>query len=259
MVYSDKPRLAGLPLGRSGVAFELKRPARENTRVHVGSWLVSTAKNSAVLVARGRVSSYETAVRAALPRAEHALDKMSVRGIDDLLLAKADDEYVAWWRSSYGTTLRIVSTSFQTLGTINFTATLRDAAGRIVKSPKAPKLPWHQSYRFFRLSQTTTDLFDAYRNAYLALESILADQTPQRRRAPGQKGEQEGEWLQRALLATGVNLAQFIAAPPGTEPLRCMTQSIETSVCAYSTPSPTAIRSCRGIAGWPMACARASS
>lgn len=215
---NKNPKLAGLSLGRSGVAFELNRPARENTRVLVGSWLVSTAKGSAVLVARGRVGSYEAAVRAALPRAERALDKLSVRGIDDLLLSKADGEHIAWWPSTYGTTLRIVSTSLQTMGAMNVKVTVRDAAGRIVKPAKAPKLPWHESYRFFRLSQTTTDLFDAYRNAYLALESILADCTPQRRRAPGQKGEKEGEWFQRALAATGLDLAQFVKVPPGAEP-----------------------------------------
>lgn len=212
------PKLAGLSLGRSGVAFELNRPARENTRVVVGSWLVSTARGSAVLVARGRVGSCEAAVRAAQPRAEHALDKLSVRGIDDLLLSKADDEHVAWWPSTYGTTLRIVSTSFQTMGAMNLKVTVRDAAGRIVKPAKAPKVPWHESYRFFRLSQTTTDLFDAYRNAYLALESILAYRTPQRRRAPGQRGEKEGEWFQRALMAAGIDLAQFVNVPPGAEP-----------------------------------------
>ena len=215
---SNKSRLAGLPLGRSGAAFELNRPAREHTRVAVGSWLVSTAKGSAVLVARGRVRSYGAAIHAALPRAEHALDKLSVRGIDDLLLSRADDEHAAWWPSNYGTTLRIVSTSFQTMGTMNFTVTVRDAAGRIVKPATARKVPWHGSYRYFRLSQTTTDLFDAYRNAYLALESILADRTPQRRRARGQKGEQEGEWFKRALVATGIDLAQFVDVPPGAEP-----------------------------------------
>jgi len=103
------------------------------------------------------------------------------------------------------------------MGVINFTATVRDAAGRIVKSPKPPKVPWHESYRFFRLSQTTSDLFDAYRNAYLALESILADRTPQRRKSPGGKGETEREWFQRALDATGVDLSQFVQVSPGQE------------------------------------------
>lgn len=44
-----------------------------------------------------------------------------------------------------------------------------------------------------RLSQATDDLFDAYRNAYLALESILSDVAPQ------DPNEREGDWFKRAL------------------------------------------------------------
>lgn len=210
-----QPKLAGLSLGRSGAAFDLSQPARENTRVAVGSWLVSTARGIAVVVARGRVHSYEAAVRAGLPRAEQALDKLSVRGIDDLQLAKAEHGHLAWWPSVDGTTLRIVSTAFQTMPSMNLTVTVRDSNGRIVRPSKPRTLPWHESYRFFRLSATTTDLFDAYRNAYLALESILATRTPQRQKAPGQKGEQEGEWFVRALTATGVDLGPFARGAKG--------------------------------------------
>ena len=214
---NESPRLAGLPLGRSGAAFELNKPANSSTRVRVGTWHVSTSRGSALVVARGRVGSYATAVSSAMPRAEQALDKLSVRGIDDLLLASAADEHLAWWPSVGGKTLRIVSTSFQTLPLMNLTATVRDARGRIVRQAPPRPVPWHPSFRFFRLSQTTDDLFDAYRNAYLGLEAILADRTPQRRKAAGQKGEQEGEWFRRALDATGVNLASFVTSPPGEE------------------------------------------
>jgi hypothetical protein len=104
------------------------------------------------------------------------------------------------------------------MGAMNLSVTVRDATGQLVKPSKAPRVPWHESYRFFRLSQTTTDLFDAYRNAYLALESILAYRTPQFRRAKGQKDEPEREWFLRALRATGVDLAPFVDVPPGSEP-----------------------------------------
>jgi hypothetical protein len=213
----NAPRLAGLPLGRSGAAFELDHPASANTRVRVGTWQVSTSKGSAIVVARGRVGSYETALSAAIPKAEQALDKLSVRGIDDLVLAGADHEHLAWWPSETGTTLRIVSTSFQTLSIMNLEVTVRDANGHIVRPAPPRPVPWHPSFRFFRLSQTTSDLFDAYRNAYLALEAILADQTPQRRKGPGQKGEQDTDWFRRALIATGVDLAAFVATPLGAE------------------------------------------
>ena len=63
--------------------------------------------------------------------------------------------------------------------------------------PRATK--WHESFRYLRLSQATDDLFDAYRNAYLALESILSTITPQKSKGPGKAGESEGQWLKRAL------------------------------------------------------------
>lgn len=214
-VLSAAARLGGLPLGRSGAAFELARPARENTRVRVGSWQVATEQGSAIVVARGRVQGYDAAIRAGIARVEEALDKLSVRGIDDLALANADHEHLAWWPTPAGATLRIVTTWFQTMPTFHVTAEVRDARGRLVRPPRQRSMLWHPSFRFFRLSQTTTDLYDAYRNAYLALESILADRTPQVRRGPGR--EQEADWFRRALVATGVDLAQFVARKRGRE------------------------------------------
>jgi hypothetical protein len=214
---NSRGRLGALQLGPSGAAFELSHPAAENTRVRVGTWQVHTERQSAAVVARGRVRNYDGAIKAAIPRVEEALDKLSIRGIDDVALLKADHEHLAWWTTPAGRTLRIVTTSFQTLPTFRLSVEVRDATGRLIRPSPSQPIPWHPSYRFFRLSQTTTDLFDAYRNAYLALESILADRTPQRRRGPGQKGEQEGQWFRRALIATGVNLSRFVSRKPGRE------------------------------------------
>jgi len=76
--------------------------------------------------------------------------------------------------------------------------------------PAPPTPPtWYASFRYYRLAQNTDDLFDAYRNMYLALESILDSIASQGR-------ESEGDWLRRALAAVGgiVNLADF--APLGS-------------------------------------------
>jgi len=34
------------------------------------------------VVARGRIGGYDTAIKAAIPRVEEALDKLSIRGVD---------------------------------------------------------------------------------------------------------------------------------------------------------------------------------
>lgn len=127
------PRLGGLPLGPSGAAFELARPARVNARVRVGTWQVATELGSAVVVARGRVRGYDGAIQGGIARVEQGLDKLSVRGIDDAVLADADHEHLAWWSTDVGTTLRIVTTSFETFPTLHLTAEVRDARGRLVR------------------------------------------------------------------------------------------------------------------------------
>lgn len=102
-------------------------------------------------------------------------------------------------------------------------ATLKvtDAAGNVVPPAAPPLIAWHESFRYFRLSQTTEDLFDAYRNAYLALESVLSDIAPRPHNARGKPTESEGAWFKRALAEANqvVPLAPF--APPGSaDPVR---------------------------------------
>ena len=59
-------------------------------------------------------------------------------------------------------------------------------------SDRPDALEWDESLRYFRLSQATDDLFDAFRNLFLALESILSLKTPQ------QSEGSESKWLRRA-------------------------------------------------------------
>jgi hypothetical protein len=84
---------------------------------------------------------------------------------------------------------------------------VRDPEGNIV--PPAPVVPVHHiGFRFFRLAQVTDDLYDAYRNMYLAFEVLLSS------RFPVIKGEREGEWLARGLegASRDILLTDLVAA-----------------------------------------------
>ena len=102
---------------------------------------------------------------------------------------------------------------------------------------QTPHPEWQPSYRYFRLSQTTPDLFDAYRDAYLALESVLSDLAPQ------QAGERDRDWFLRALRATGVVLQQYIsqAGPASAEETlyQELYVSLRTTVFHAKTNRPT--------------------
>lgn len=98
---------------------------------------------------------------------------------------------------------------------LSATLTVRDAAGNILPPPPDPPAVWHESLRYFRLAQVTDDLFDAYRNLYLALESILDRIAPQKMKpggTPPKPDEGESTWFKRALGEANklVNLSPFV-------------------------------------------------
>ena len=66
--------------------------------------------------------------------------------------------------------------------------------------------------RYLRMSETTDDLFDAFRNVYLALESLLNRLQPRDLQSEG-----EGAWLRRALtwVHATVGLGSYLSAPAG--------------------------------------------
>lgn len=95
------------------------------------------------------------------------------------------------------------------------TGEVRDANGKLRPPTPEPRLQWHPSFRFFRLGQATTDLVDAFRNYYLALESVLSTLEPMQLRPNGTPREREIDWLNRALpkVATLVDISKY--APSG--------------------------------------------
>lgn len=81
--------------------------------------------------------------------------------------------------------------------------------GHLILGPTSTT--WDPALRYFRLSQVTDDLFDAFRNLYLAMECVLDAICPRPKRT------REGAWLRLALqraAAMGVDLNKY--ARPGT-------------------------------------------
>ena len=212
------PTLGDIPLllpssePSSGAAFELNKPAHADANVPIGPWEVEVRKGLKLVVARGGDDrSYEDAFRAGLLHAQQGLDLFCARGAGDLSITAFDEQHVAWWTEPR-LVVRVVSLAPMAIRIGPVTLEVRDAEGNLVPPSPGPPVVWHESFRYFRLSQTSDDLFDAYRNAYLALESILSDIAPQYLKSNGKPGEGEGQWFARALRAAGriVPLTDFV-------------------------------------------------
>ena len=201
----------------SGAAFELQDAARESELVAVDGWQAEVLQAQRIIVVRGGSERYyDEAFRTALVSAQKALDLMSMRGGNNLVIKAFDDEHLTWWVEAGEVVIRVVSLASIHIDTPPVTVSVTDSEGNAVPVLPTPSVVWHESFRYFRLSQTTDDLFDAYRNAYLALESVLSSIAPQLTNASGKVAEGEGSWFKRALAEANRILPLASFAPAGS-------------------------------------------
>ena len=64
---------------------------------------------------------------------------------------------------------------------MTMTATVTDPDGNVVQAQPPPTPLIHEAYRFIRMSRTSDDLYDSYRNLFLAFECLLSDIRPPQR------------------------------------------------------------------------------
>lgn len=169
------------------------------------------------------VTSYEEALDCSMDIAQRGLDMLSVRGIENLNTINISNEHLVWWAGAEGLTIRIFTIKGPDYF-VRLNIPLLAAKGEAVPAMVMP-MQGHDSFRYFRLSQTTDDLFDAYRNLYLALESILSDTVPI---VPG---ERETAWLKRAFVeVSDRGLFDFeLMMPTSAEPIDAAFQDIYAS------------------------------
>lgn len=140
-----------------------------------------------------------------LELAQQCLDLMSVLGRGDLVTKNATEEFIVSWRTSGQQRVQVMSTTTLSFTVSSPTLVVRNRDGNEVPQ-EAPRPEYHPAFRYFRLSQTSDDLHEAFRNMYLAFELLLSSRHQLRR------GERERDWLARALQATHneLDLGRFL-------------------------------------------------
>ena len=175
----------------SGVAFELNRPSDVDDIIDFeNGWQAEIRTGIQYLVVRGVLakSTYEEVYRVSYNYAQKFLDLLSVCKITKINLKNHTSSFLIWWRNQDGQNLQ-VRDILRGGSTVQITA--YDENGRDICSPISSS--YHPSYRYFRLSKESEDLFESFRNMYLAFENLLHDFTPKKPR------EGEGVWLKRGL------------------------------------------------------------
>lgn len=178
---------------RSGVLLPLTGSSTRNRRVTVTDDCAEVSTGASEVIIRfAQDNPPETLLDSAAVLAADALDILAAEGGPFVTLGPPNDFNLLWWTEGAERFARIVlPIAFRTR--VRCDVEVIPGVGRVLsQTPKPSPVP-HESLRYFRLSQCTDSLFDAFRNAYLALESILADIRPKAAR------EREREWLLAAL------------------------------------------------------------
>ncbi len=199
--------------GGQGAVFALSGNAKRNRCQPFGSWEAELRKDSPYVCVRGVVSNLNEPlsdlVEAADGVAQDFLDIVAVEERASLLVVEPHNN-VVWRTGPHGLKVQLTSsiTFSAELGDIKVSVT--DSMGQIRPDPPYVPPQHHFAYRYFRYSQAAQNLFDSYRNMFLALESLLDYVEPK------QSGEGETEWLKRALTTVvrlrGLSLAAFTKA-----------------------------------------------
>lgn len=192
----------------SGAAFLLAQNCNIDEIVRPNpDWEVEFRSNSKYIVARGiGASNSADAFNSAHEIVQQAFDLLSITGKADFSIHNAIDECLIWWREQSTQVLRIISVIDLPIAVGPANLIVTDENGNVIPSPVPPPTIYHESLRYFRLSQITDDLFDAFRNMYLSFELLLDYIEPKLR------GEREGRWIKRALnkINTSVPLSHAI-------------------------------------------------
>jgi hypothetical protein len=203
--------------GGQGAIFALSASAKRNRRQTFGAWEAELRKDSDYVCVRGSVLNLQEpladVIEAAHGVAEDLLDILAVEERNALLVIEPHNNLV--WRSG-PQGLKLQLTSGITFGAEGSGAlVVTNAAGEVIPDPPYMPPQHHFAYRYFRYSQAAQNVLDAYRNMFLAFESLLDYVEPK------QAGDGETDWLKRALTAAhaqGLDLSAF--AKPGSTDAR---------------------------------------
>lgn len=192
--------IGGIDLARadygSGAGFFLSAHPRFQLIEAVDSnWEAELRPQNPYIVVRTKCyfASFDELEVAAHEAALQALDRTCVVGNGAFTLRNYPSEYILWWSGADGLIVRVVTFTVQEARVGRASATVRAADGTIVPPSPTPPFEYHESMRYFRISQASSDLFDSFRNLWLAFESILSKHYPKR------KNERELDWLRRAI------------------------------------------------------------
>lgn len=197
----------------SGVVFSLENKSEidQVMQSNDSKWQIEIKKGYSSIIARFRdPQNYDDIVKYGYEQVQRFLDLLAVKKFGIFNIKSPRTNNISVYQDETGQFI-LRHFSIEPLNiTAGFTFEVRDKDGNLKPPPPIPEPKWTEAFRYYRLSQDSQNIFEAYRNLFLSLEAILNEICPRNPREP------EGGWLKRALsiLSTKVDYSHHV--PSGT-------------------------------------------
>lgn len=199
--------------GEAGAAFLLRAPAESSATIEHPAGVVRLIAEAPCLTVELHTTVETDAVRDECWRiAQEALDVHAATHRKAYATKHGDSSFTTWKLEPDGYTLTVTDTG-ESRWFVHAVGVVHSPPGSPPPPPPLPPVQPHPALRYYRLSQLSHDLFDAFRNAYLALEYLVSEVS--------QKGTRESEpdWLIRVLSGTlaaaipsGIDIRSFVSS-----------------------------------------------
>lgn len=179
--------------GMAGAAYTLRAPARRDIEIVHGNWTIFLRSGAPLVTAVSNTSIPHDEILSASWRAvQEGLDIHAALFREPFGISKGDHESLLWRSESDGYHVTIADI-IDSRWSMDATVTVGESASIPASTSARTVVQHHPALGYYRLSQLSDDLFDAFRNAYLALECVVSDVS--------KKGssEKEADWLKRVL------------------------------------------------------------
>lgn len=189
----------------AAIAYRLRAPCQVSRSDDIDGWTVESAEGKSTIVARSpQALDKREVIAAGTESIQRYLDLLSYERFKTSELAGVGSGHVVLYTDANRRIMELLATEDMLLG-VSVTAAAYDQDGNPIPTPPEPSAVWTPALRFYRLSQASSDLYEAYRNLWLGLEALLS--------TVGAKGSDEGErkWLRRVV---GEVAARIDLRPP---------------------------------------------
>jgi hypothetical protein len=185
----------------SGIAQLLIKPPKEEHEISHKDVILKVKPSSPYCICLfSNAKSHEDALNQGILLVQECLDILSMTGKEDLATRDYIDEYYVWWKDGDKKVFSYVSTFTLSISVPSQTLIVKDKNGNIIP-PKNVVPNYSLAFRYFRLAQISEDMFDSFRNMYLAFELFLSSIYPK-------SNEKEIDWLRNSLQSSDA-LLQF--------------------------------------------------